>query len=84
MISLINFLQILPRSTIICLVIIALLIVILLFIISAYSELLQEHLESIQFLKLSLDYILIYDNSTSWQNANKIVTDYLDSFKITQ
>lgn len=74
----------LPKSTIVCLGIIGLLLSILTFVMMGYSELFENYYHTLQFLKLSLSYILLFDNSTTWQNSYQIVNNTLADFTITQ
>lgn len=82
--SVVLFLKTLPKSTFVCLIVIAFLLFAIAFFINAYSELLQSNIMTLKFLKLTLEYVVIFDNSTNWQNALNIVNQTLTEITITK
>lgn len=49
-----------------------------------YADLLKAHIQTLSFLKLSLEYILLFDNSTQWQKSLDIVNQTINTYTYTK
>lgn len=78
----IDHIRFLPRSTIVCLFVIVILIFAVIVFLDSYYSLLKSYIGNMEFLYLTLQYVLIYDNSTQWQNALNTVNQTLNDYGI--
>lgn len=82
--SILEYLLLLPRSTHICLLIITGLIFVNVLISMSNHELLNANIELLKTLKLSVGYILTFDNSSRWENLYQVVNATLKTYTIAQ